>query len=287
MVLVYITNASMSLIVKSLRNKNKFTRDYIVSNIFDDLREDKIFTQSDLNDIFNTHELQDIYNMKMLLKDFQNLLESISGNKDIVTQYVNSENLKYAFTVKAPAYHKMSSCEWMKKNFYNIEIPKNCLSVEKNEIKVREWIKKNEQLLFDELNAKFIKDFECPEGLKKIDLKNSGATTQDNYIVGLYQERAKKNRLQLRFLLDSELGSKISRYKFAPIYKVENIVKYEKDASLHNPIIDFHSAKTEMKEILLDFYKNKYNTDLSFEKSILDSIGFNKCRACSRTIIEL
>ena len=62
---------------------------------------------------------------------------------------------------------------------------------------------------------------------------------------------------------------------------MEDIVKYEKDSELHKPILDFHTAKKELQTILLNFYQKKFNADLSFDKSILDSVGFNACRACS------
>lgn len=75
MSLVYITNASINLITRSLRKKkNNISRDYITSDIADDLSEEGIFSKQDINEILNTNELRDIYYTKMILKDFQKLL---------------------------------------------------------------------------------------------------------------------------------------------------------------------------------------------------------------------
>jgi len=281
MSLVYITKASMNLIVRSLRNKkSSISRDYILSDLAKDLLEEDIFSEKDINEILNTHELRDIYYTKMILKDFQQLLDSIEDNKNSITKFIEEENKKFAYSVKAPSYHLSESCEWKNKSFDNIEIPKQCVSNENNEIKIRAWIKRNNTLGFEELNKKFINEFNCSEGLKQVSLKNSGTTDMENYRIE-FKEKANKCRVQLRFLLDGELGDKIANYRYAPGYKVENIVKYEQNPKLHKPILDFHTAKAELQNILFNFYKNKFNVDLSFNHSILDSIGFNPCRSCS------
>ena len=268
----------MNLIVRSLRNKkNNISREYIISDIARDLAEEGIFSKEDINDILNTHELRDIYYSKMILKDFQQLLDNIEGNKNSITKFVEEENKKSAYSVKAPSYHRSKECEWKNKSFDNIEIPKKCLSNENNEIKIRAWINRNSTLAFEELNKKFSYEFNCSEGLKQVSLKNSGTTDMENYRVE-FKEKANKCRLQLRFLLDGELGDKIANYRYAPQYKVENIVKHEHNSELHKPILDFHTAKSELQKILFNFYKNKFNVDLSFDNSILDSLGFNPCR---------
>lgn len=278
MSLVYITKASMNLIVRSLRNKkNNISREYILSDIARDLSDEGIFSEKDINEILNTYELRDIYYTKMILKDFQQLLNSIEDNRNSISKFVEEENKKFAYSVKAPSYHMNESCEWKNKSFDNIEIPKQCVSDENNEIKIRSWIKRNSSLAFEELNKKFIYEFNCSEGLKQVSLKNSGTTDMENYRIE-FKEKAKQCRLQLRFLLDGELGDKIANYRYAPEYKVENIVKYEHDPKLHKPILDFHAAKAELQKILFNFYKNKFNVDLSFNQSILDSIGFNPCK---------
>ena len=61
----------------------------------------------------------------MVLKDFSNLLETIQNNKNLISDFVNIQNDKYAYNVKEPSYHNDTNCQWMNKSFHNIEIPNN------------------------------------------------------------------------------------------------------------------------------------------------------------------
>ena len=83
----------------------------------------------------------------------------------------------------------------------------------------------------------------------------------------------------LRFLLDNDLSKKIANLRYAPSYKVKDIVKKEPE-EVRNNIVEFHSAKFELQKSINSYYMDKNNIDLSFEKDILDSIGFAPCRGC-------
>ena len=280
MSLVYITNASMNLIVKSLQTKkNDFTSNDIVSNIANDLEEDG-FSKKDLNEFFNKSELKDIYNRKMVLKDFEGMLNDIDNNLDTIAMKIREENQKYAYKIKAPSYHFDKFCKWKDSSFNNIKIPTECLSDKNNETIVRQWLKNYQQLEFYELNNKFMQEFNCQEGLKKISLENSGTINFDNYKVN-FKEKLKDKKIQLKFLLNGELGDKIANYRYAPKYKIKTLVKYEKDINAKQPILDYHTAKYKLQQIIYNFYQHKYNMDLSFNKGILDAIGFRQCNGCS------
>ena len=266
---VYITNANLNLISKSLKRRLKISRTYMISDISDDF-DKEFLTYNHLNDILNTDELQDIYTKKNILRDFSKLLDSIQQNKTIVTNYIKTENQKYAFTIKQPSYHRVQSCEWMKKNFNNIEIPHECISNKEKSDQVKKWIKNNEENLknnFNYYNNLFKYEFNCIEGLKQINLKNSGYEDVDNKTFEMdINTKIKEKYRQLRFFFDTEFADKIMNFRYAPNYKINDILENEQNQNLKKNIIDFHTIKNELKNIIIQYYKDKYNTDLSFEK---------------------
>jgi len=169
MSLVYITNASLNLISRSLRNKNfknKRMNVPIKEMIFiiaDDIKDELPITKEDLNEFFNKNDLQDMYLKAMINKDFGKFLESIGENENFITMYIDNQNRKYAYDINAPAYHPTISCEWLKKPFFNIEIPKGCRVNKEKQIEIKTWIQNkkigildNEEL-FKELNNEFKK----------------------------------------------------------------------------------------------------------------------------------
>jgi RecG-like helicase len=215
----------------------------------------------------------------MMFKDFKELMTNIQGNRNIITEYVNNQNKRYAYQVKAPAYHKNINCQWMNKSFNNIQIPQNSLSDIHTEQKVKEWISANKKLAFEELNQKFKIEFNCKEGLEKISRVNSGSTDFENdNLEKTFQQEIKIKYKQLKFFLDGELTKKVANFRYAPSFKIKEILRNNKDEKAHQTILNFHSIKDAIKKIIFDFYKSKYNEDLSFEDTILDSIGFSKCR---------
>lgn len=281
MAMVYITNASMNLISKSLRTKNTSTnRDDMLETIIEDTELSTLISKEQFNELFNNIDLKDFYFLKMMLKDFGQLITTIQGNKTIVTEYINTQNKRYAYQVTAPAYHTNSSCEWMHKNFNNIQIPQNCLSDAQTEQNAKEWININKNLPFEELNAKFKIEFNCEEGLEEISRENSSSTDFENIKLEVtFQKEMKAKYTQLRFFLDGDFAKKVANFKYAPSFKIKDVLKNDKDEEAHQTILDFHTVKDMVKKIIFDFYKSKYNAKLSFEDTILDSIGFKKCNA--------
>ena len=280
---VYITNASMKQISKSLRTKKTFiTRDEMLENIIEDSELSSLVSKEQFNEIFNNNDLKDFYFMKMMLKDFGTLITTIQGNKNIITDYINNQNKIYAYQVKAPAYHSNTSCQWMNKSFNNIHIPQNCLSDEKTEQKVKEWIYTHKNLSFEEINEKFKIEFNCKEGLEKVSRDNSGLTDFENNEIGaIFQTEIKNKYKQLKFFLDGDFANKVANFRYASSFKIKDILKNDNDKESHQAILDFHTVKNMLQTIIFDFYKSKYNAELSFEDTILESIGFNQCKGCN------
>jgi len=122
------------------------------------------------------------------------------------------------------------------------------------------------------VNNKFMQEFNCQKGLKKVSLENSGTIDFDNYKIH-FKSKFKDKKVQLKFLLNGELGDKIANYRYALKYKVKDLVQYER-INVKQQILDYHTVIYKLQQIIYSFYQYKYNIDLSFNKKILDVIWF-------------
>ena len=279
---VNITKANLNLIVRSLRKaKQSISKDEMLSAIVQDFAVEDLFNMDDLNELYNMNELKDLYNTKMVLMNFESLIKSIETDKENISSYVLAENKRYVYEVKAPAYHYSNECKWMKSTFDNVEVPKECISSVHTEEVIRKWLSENKHQPFEQLNQSFKDKFDCSKGLSQVSFANSGTVIVDNIKVELeLGQNVKLKKKQLRFLLDGELGKKIANYRYANASSVQSIVRNEKNRDAHQPIVEFHEAKKELKSMIIDLFKKKYNFDLSFDDHILDMAGFRACKGC-------
>jgi hypothetical protein len=281
---VYITNASMNMIFKSIRfKKHNFSRATIKNDISHDFREYSIINSDILEKTFNTYDLQDIYLIKMIFKDFSKLIDNIKDTKNSILEHIESQNKKYFKKVQTPAYHKNSECEWMKHNFKNIMIPTSCVENIENEKLAREWIENNKKLDFNLLNEQFKLKFNCQEGLELISRDNSGNTEFHNETITLPKliNNIKNTYIQLQFDFDNNESDDMKNLKYIPDYKVNYILEDVKYKNTKEAILKYHNNKKLLKKAMMDYYKIKYNQKLEFDKTILDMLGFRSCQKCS------
>jgi len=282
---VFITNASLNMIFKSLRNKKvSLSRDEILNHISSEFEDEFVNTSfyDNMHILFNNSELKEIYFESMVFKDFNKTIGDISGNKDLIKEYVDKSNKIYAFKVKEPAYHSINNCTYLNSNFSNIIIPEDCRIGDDLRKKAELWITNMGHLDFDKLNAKFKIEFQCDCELEKISKENSGNLDFENYKVKLKpSDEIKEKFKQLKIFFDSEFAKKINNLKYAASYKVKSILKNDRDIASHESIIEFHSVKDSLRQMIKNHYRSKYNQLLSFDKNLLDSIGFRACRSCA------
>ena len=171
----------------------------------------------------------------------------------------------------------------MKNDFKNIIIPENCnLSIEKRQ-KAIKWLSDNKNLLFFELNSKFKIEFECDCDLEEVERSNSGEIEYDNEQINfkLYSETLKTFK-QMRMFFDGEFAKKVQDFKYASSHNLKKMLHNYKDTEYYNTIIDFHTMKDVTKQMFIKYYQYKLNIDLSFDQSLLESIGFRKCSGCAK-----
>ena len=196
--------------------------------------------ENDINDFFNTPELEQFYKMKMFLQNIERLEDEINKNRDFLKQYIKQQNIKYKYSVKMPAYHCNKDCSAMHSDFYN----------------------------------------EIKDTQEKITLKNSGSTYIHTMEDFNFKIKISEQKRQMIMLLNSNIAKFIADYKYAPAYATNNIKQKKIKTQIEESIIDFHTAKDEMKKIMTYKYQNKYNKYLEFNQHLLDIIGFRKCSTC-------
>lgn len=284
---VYITNASLNMIFKSLRNKKvSLNREELLSHIsldFEDEFEGTSF-RDNIHLTFNTYELKEIYFEGMVLKNISKVIDEIQGNKNIIEEYVLNSNKLYAYQTKAPAFHSKNDCNLLHSNFENIVIPQDCNIDETKRALIKEWIDTNKHKypIFSDLNAKFKIEFQCDCNLEEVNKLNSGSIDFENYDIKVSNivTNIKNKFTQLRFFFDGEFAKKIENFKYATSYKLRNQLSTDKDSESHKSIIDFHTVKDSLRQMISEHYRYKYNQTLSFDQKILIAIGFRPCNGC-------
>ena len=227
---VYITNASTTLILEGFKKLNiKLSREELILDIQSDFLEENFFSDEGFNDFFNTDELNTIYMMKRILKNLSNLIKDMNDNKGLINNYISSQNNRFAQRVKAPAYHQVSECQYLKSNFSNIEFPKNINEDIKD--KIRLFIKGYDNKNFDEVNKLIKEKFNIKEDFKKIDLANSGIKNIDNVEIktNLFQQISKEFEDMYNLLYSGEekaINKAVKNILYAYI-KLFGVISYE------------------------------------------------------------
>ena len=291
---VYITNASLNMIFKSLRNKKiSLSREQLVSHISSDFENEFEGTSfyDNMYSIFNTIELKEIYFEGMVLKNISKVIDEIEGNKNIIEEYILNSNKLYAYQTKAPAFHSKNDCNLLHSNFENIVIPEDCSIDETRRALIKEWIDSNKHKysIFSDLNAKFKIEFQCDCNLEEVSRLNSGSIDFENYNIKVSNivSDIKNKFVQLRFFFDSEFAKKIENFKYATTYKLKNQLSVDKDKETHKSIIDYHTVKDSLRQMISEHYRYNYNIALSFDQKILKAIGFRSCNGCNKLALNL
>ncbi|MFM6948721.1 MAG: hypothetical protein ACKOWQ_06905 [Aquirufa sp.] len=253
----------------------------------------------------NKSEVKYLQAMHILLKDPEKF--AIEVYKPII----NKDTLKYVFESNQPAcYHEDQDCPNLHSVFRNFEIP--------SEIKERARQKatddgkgESEILFLEEQQIKifrrwFLENFICfktdpEEFLRRLDIRwnvqrNVEEIERDNSgIESIYN----LNLVELENEIDQVLRE-AGRY-FTENNDKQNLIRrfqkltfiaYQKgaieindtelsDDELREFLIDYDTKfKKPVKNLLIQYYRVKYNSELSFEGLLLDRLNFKPCSNC-------
>lgn len=237
--------------------------------------------------------------MQSLLKDPEKF--AIEVYKPII----NKDTFQFVFeSEQPPAYHTNLKCEKLSAGFKNFEIPfeikerakeKGGEELEKMQVqKFRDWFKKHFDL-FQHDSVGFLNrldiDWNVQRRLNEIEKDNSGIEDIENYNLADLEREIDKiiSEAGSFFTSNPNKQSIIRRFQKLTFlaYKKDEITLNDtglSDDELKKFLLYYDiTFKKPIKQYLLEYYRVKYNPDLSFEGMLLERLNFRECSVCSGT----
>ena len=188
------------------------------------------------------------------------------------------------YVAGSPAYHAKQDCNALKQDYVNYEIPPEIIGRGDDTVRAfREWWKSEEQLL----NSNENRFFELmsirwllinPPSKQSVTANNSGVQTLENPDIARVEmeiDEIIKSMNEIRKdnpLLIKDYGKRT--------FAVRNGTVSIESASDRKVLDDWDSKKDSLKRKLRLFFQLRFNPDLEISGSLLDSLGFKKCKQC-------
>lgn len=252
------------------------------------------------------YELKYLLYLKTLFKDPEKLFI------EIYKPIINKDTYQYVFeSTKKPSYHKDKDCKMLNANFQNFEIPfeikarvrERALSEGKTENQIDE-LEKHQVKLFRDwfmLNYHLI-DSNPEEFLKKLDIRWNIKRKIEEVVYSNsgFKDIENLNLAELEIEVDKIL-SEAEWYFLNNVDKQELILRFQelifltsKSSAIKNnttglPFEDLQQFLNEFSfrfkkpiiELLIQYYRIKYNPELSFEGQLLNRLNFRPCSQCT------
>lgn len=233
---------------------------------------------------------------------------------EVYRPVVNKDTFQYIYeSEQPPSYHSNKSCERLTSRFKNFEVPpeiklrareraesegKSIEDVDKYEIQqvevFRSWFKEHFQL-FQSSTEDFLKKLDVrwnvQRNISEIERDNSGIESIEN--LNLQQLEIEIDKIISeagRFFVNEKDKQHIIR-RFQKLtflaYRKGNIDINDtelSDEELRAFLLEYDKKfKKPIKELLIQYYRVKYNPDLSFEGQLLERLNFRSCSVCDGT----
>lgn len=235
---------------------------------------------------FGDYEIKEILAFKQLYKDPDNFFKYYKKRKPVDTK-------TYVYEGKYPAYHKESDCPRLTSSFTNVRIPEEIKKRGDEEIqKFRNWYKENSYLLENDKIDIFLERMRLRFNLERVpeqvDYDNSGVESHESLELDELDLRIERlisnaNDFYLRSYKNTTILDNFGKISF--IYKgkkppYNNNTQYSNE-EIWEVLKDFEeNYKANIKHLLKEYYRIKYNPELEFDGTILDQLGFQKCGYC-------
>lgn len=193
-------------------------------------------------------------------------------------------NDDFVFVGKNPSYHFSRHCEFLQANYVNYRIPVEIAvrgALEKE--RYRAWFKEHEYLCH-ESPERFITKMEASFLLKnrphigEMKASNSGVTSHDNVQLDDIRERI-STRIEGMRIMRSQRPDLVKAYGLR-----SHVVRTGKlslgQAAERDFVLAWDKEKSELKKELKEYFRIRFNPDLELQQTILQSIGFEPCKAC-------
>jgi hypothetical protein len=240
----------------------------------------------------------------------QNILigiqELFKNPEDFIAEYYKEikreDHLKFVFEGGKPAYHLNSNCERLNSKYVNFEIPFEIKErarerggeeeVKKVVEEFRGWFKQNMHLIENDELEEFVKKLDIRWNVQikptAIERKNSGIEIKDNLTLEDLENRINEILREAgKYFRDNpnkqELIRRFAKYTFLAYTNKE--IYSNNTVYSDNEIKEFlkeydQNFKIPVKDLLLEYYRVKFNPDLKFEGKLLEQLGFKPCGLC-------
>ncbi|MYZ52450.1 hypothetical protein [Malikia spinosa] len=273
---MFFTNTNEVYITKQNFNKILPLNEKII--IPDDKTLDTIYKNS-LRGILSTPEVGLLY----ILKEFY-------SNKEFALERYQKirfeDNKKFVYVSRNPSYHYDINCKNLSSDFVNFEIPEEIKARGDHEIYLfREFYKKNSHLL-KEKNDIFIMrlkiEFKLENPPSRVEFDNSGRQEINNIDLNELEKQIDELIINAEKYRNTDKETKeiIEKYGYGTHKRKETQTK-------GSPLYEWHHTyKSGIKELIKEYFRVKFNPNLSFEGKLLDELGFKPCAHCSRLADE-
>jgi len=227
---------------------------------------------------------------------------------EVYQPVINRDTYHYVFeSEQQPSYHTNKDCERLTSKFKNFEVPyeireriQNRKGSEEEEIievqKFRDWFKKNLNLFQNE-PEEFLKQLDIKwniqRNLNEIEKDNSGTLDFENYDLSKLESEIDRiiHEAGKYFTSNPDKQSIIRRFQKLTFLAekreaIENNDTQLNDYELKEFLREYeNNFKKPVKELLIEYYRVKYNPDLSFDGKILEKLNFRECSTCNAQLI--
>ncbi len=271
--MAYITVANSKKIIRKL---DEVQLDSVAESIY---KRDIFF--------FSRRESANLKGIRELFRDIDNFLLNFYKPIEVKDTY------RYVYPETQPAYHKDDTCGRLNSNFQNIEVPITIQEKGENEVtKFRDWYK---ETTFKEDDPKdYIKKlqlkFPYVEAInpRAIDYSNSGAELKKDYSLNELEGEIDEllRRADEYFEDNLNLRDIIRRYqKLTFLAYVKGPLKSNQsgldDEQLKAFLRSYEEGfKTPVKERLIEYYRILFNPSMTFDGTLLEKLGFRRCKSC-------
>lgn len=235
-----------------------------------------------------------------LLRQKKMLSEGSNLSIEMYTKVINKDTLSFVYESEAKSsYHLDKDCEKLNSSFKNFHIPKEILVRvgEDQEAKAaivsrfRTWFKRHKDL-YDNNTDAFLKrleiDWNVQRTLQEIEKKNSGIENFENLnLIELENEIDKIIARAGRFFRENpDKQPIIKRFQKLTFLAYEKYEIHTNDTDLSDAELKEFLRKYDgwfkkpIKRLLKQYYRVKYNKDLSFNGELLEQLNFKPCSFC-------
>ena len=230
---------------------------------------------------------------------------------EVYQKVVNKDTYKYVYESElSPAYHVSTSCERLNSTYRNFEIPEEIKEraekkaeqenlneeetselIKKSVDNFRHWFKININL-FNENLEEFLKQLDIrwniQRNVNEIEKDNSGIEDIDNLNLEELEREIDKiiSEAGKYFTSNKDKQQIIRRFQKLTFLAYKDVPIQQNDTTLSDEelkkLLLFYdeSFKIPIKELLIQYYRVKYNPDLSFSGHLLDQLNFRPCSSC-------